>query len=91
MELQTLRESLSKARRMLASSPTEFRNERELEVTRLEHAVKRAESTVNKDRLERVEREAFSMNKKEEEGKRREGKGKWFLKKGKADIVMISG
>jgi len=87
MELQTLRESLSKARRMLASSPAEFRNERESEVARLEHAVKRAESTVNKDRLERLEREALSMNQKAEEGKRREGKGKWFLKKGEADIV----
>lgn len=91
MELETLRESLSKAQRKFASSPAESRNELELEITRLEHAVKRAESAVNKDRLERIEREAFSKNKREEEGKRREGKGKWFLKKGKANVAYCRG
>src|SRR5580765_3978416 len=65
-ELQVLRESLSKARKMLASSPRELRSEREEEVERLERAVKRAESMVNRDRTTQVEQEALSRTKKEE-------------------------
>ena len=50
---------------------------------RLEQAIKRAESMVNKDRLDQVQRDALRKAKKEEELKRQQGKGKWFMKKGK--------
>ena len=71
-----------KARKRLASSPRELRSEREEELERLERAMKRAESMVNRDRTARVEQEVLSKTKKEEAGRRKEGKGKWFLKKG---------
>lgn len=67
---------------MLASSPRELRSEREEEVERLERAMKRVESMVNRDRITRLEQEALSKAKKEEAERRKQGKGKWFLKKG---------
>jgi ribosomal RNA-processing protein 36 len=82
-ELAALRETLKQARKLLASSPKHLRSERETEVYRLEQAIKRAESMVNKDRLDQVKRDALGKAKKEEELKRQQGKGKWFLKKGK--------
>ena len=78
-----MRETLKQARKLLASSPRELRSEREDEVCRLDQAVKRAESMVNKDRLDQVQRDALGKAKKEEKLKRQQGKGKWFLKKGK--------
>jgi len=86
-ELQTLKESLAKARKALASSPLYLKSKRENEVGMLEHAVKRAESLVNKDRLDTVEQEALNKRKKEEVEKRKEGKGKWFLKKGEVTLI----
>ena len=83
MELATLRETLKQARKSLASSPSDLLSERENEVYRLEQAIKRAESMVNKDRLDQVQRDALGKVKKDEELKRQKGKGKWFLKKGK--------
>ena len=82
-ELVTLREALKQARKLLASSSRDLRSEREGEVYRLEQAIKRAESMVNKDQLDQVQRDALGKAKKEEELKRQQGKGKWFLKKGK--------
>lgn len=82
MELHTLRESLTKARKMLASSPRELRSQREEEIEKLERATKRTESMVNRDRTARVEQELLSKTKKEEMERRKQGKGKWFLKKG---------
>ena len=82
-ELNALRETLKQARKLLASSPRDLRNEREREVYRLEQAVKRAESMVNRDRLQQVEKEALSKVKKEEQEKRIQGKGEWWMKKGK--------
>ena len=78
-----MRETLKRARKLLSSSPSDLRSERENEVYRLEQAIKRAESMVNKDRLDQVQRDALRKAKKEEESKRQQGKGKWFLKKGK--------
>ena len=78
-----MRETLKQARKLLSSSPRDLRNERENEVYRLEQAIKRAESMVNKDRLDQVPRDALRKAKKEEELKRQQGKGKWFMKKGK--------
>ncbi|CAA7265840.1 unnamed protein product [Cyclocybe aegerita] len=80
-ELQTLKETLKQARKRLVSSPRDLRSEHEHEVHRLEQAMKRAESAVNKDRLDKVGRNALSKAKKEEQEKRKEGKGHWFLKK----------
>jgi ribosomal RNA-processing protein 36 len=90
-ELATLRETLKQARKLLASSPRDLRIERENEVYRLEQAIKRAESMVNKDRLDQVQRDALGKAKKDEELKRQQGKGKWFLKKGMHYITDYSG
>lgn len=87
-ELQTLKESLAKARKGLASSPMYLKSERENEVQMLEHAVKRVESLVNKDRLDTVEQEALSRRKKEEVEKRKQGKGQWFLKTGEITLML---
>ena len=89
-ELATLRETLKQARKLLASSPRDLRIERENEVYRLEQAIKRAESMVNKDRLDQVQRDALGKAKKDEESKRGLGKGKWFLKKGTRYITYYS-
>ncbi|KAH9486974.1 rRNA biogenesis protein RRP36 [Psilocybe cubensis] len=88
-ELQTLRETLKQARKLLSSSPKELRSEREHEVYRLEQAIKRTESLVNKDRLDQVQREALSKVKKEERAKRSEGKGAWYLKKGEQRKLIV--
>lgn len=80
-ELTTLRESLKQARKLLASSPKDLYAEREAEVRRLELAVKRAESQVNKDRQDRIEQEAVEKLAGEERKKRKEGKEEWHLKK----------
>lgn len=90
-ELRTLREHLKRARKFLASSPREHREEREQEVYRLEQAVKRMESLVNKDRLDQVAHEALGKVTKEEKAKRKQGKGGWWMKEGKclATIIMV--
>jgi ribosomal RNA-processing protein 36 len=79
-ELKTLRENLKQARKLLLSSPHDLRAEREHEVNRLEMAVKRAESAVNRDTREKVEQEALGNVSKEEREKRKQGKGKWWMK-----------
>lgn len=82
-EMKTLRENLKRARKLLINSPHDLREEREAEVQRLERAVKRAESTVNRDRQEKVQLEALGKAKKEEREKRQDGKKAWFMKDGK--------
>lgn len=84
-----MKQTLKQARKLLASSPRDLRSERENEVYGLEQAIKRAESMVNKDRLDRVQRDALGKAKKEEEEKRQAGKGRWFLKKGELYIYDI--
>ncbi|KAK0464169.1 hypothetical protein IW261DRAFT_1524307, partial [Armillaria novae-zelandiae] len=79
-ELQILRENLKRARKLLVSSPKHLRSERESEIEKLELAVKRAESAVNKDRREEVERLALNRLKKEEKEKQGQGKGSWWMK-----------
>ena len=85
-----MKQTLKQARKLLGSSPSGLRGERENEVYRLEQAIKRAESMVNKDQLDQVQRDALGKAKKEEELKRQQGKGKWFLKKGKPLYDMFS-
>ncbi|KAF9822135.1 hypothetical protein IEO21_00129 [Rhodonia placenta] len=79
-EMKTLRENLKRARKLLANSPRDLREEREQEVQRLERAYKRAESQVSKDRREKIEQEALGKVAKEEKEKRSAGKGAWYLK-----------
>lgn len=89
-ELATLRDNLKRARKLLASSPRHLRVEREAEVERLALAVKRAESSINRDRRERVEQEALTTAKKEEHVKRQKGKKAYWLKDGMALILVSS-
>lgn len=79
-ELKTLKDNLKRARKLLTTSPRDLRHEREQEVQQLERAVKRAESTVNRDRREKIEESALSKVKKAEREKREKGKGAWFMK-----------
>lgn len=79
-ELKILRENLRRARKLLASSPRDLRPEREAEVERLSLAVKRGESSVNKDKRERVEQDALGAITKEERDKRQKGKKAYWLK-----------
>jgi len=88
-ELSALREALKQARKLLSSSPRDLRSEREHEVHRLEQAIKRAESLVNKDRLDQVQRDALGKIKKEEVAKRTQGKGEWHLKRGEVQKVVV--
>ncbi|KAI0304684.1 hypothetical protein BC826DRAFT_1100487 [Russula brevipes] len=79
-ELTALRDNVKRARKLVASSPRHLRPEREAEVERLTLAVKRAESSVNKDKRERVQQEALSAMTKEERNKRQHGKKAFWLK-----------
>lgn len=87
-ELSTLRENLKRARKLVVSSPRDQRAEREAEVERLERAVKRAESAVNRDKRERVEQEAIASATREEKEKRKHGKGAFYLKDGMSCPVL---
>jgi len=88
-ELSTLKDNLKRAKKMLRSSPRNLREAREAEVQRLEVAVKRAESSVNRDRQEQVARIAMDNVKKEEQGRREQGKtGYWLKDSAKKDIVL---
>ncbi|KAG1747904.1 uncharacterized protein EDB91DRAFT_1345081 [Suillus paluster] len=78
-ELSTLRSNLKRARKLLLNSPADQRLEREREVGRLELAVKRGESAVNRDKREKVEMEALGKVAREEKEKR--GRGEIGVKK----------
>ncbi|KIK93335.1 hypothetical protein PAXRUDRAFT_829070 [Paxillus rubicundulus Ve08.2h10] len=80
-ELKTLRENLKRARKLLVSTPSNLRAEREEEVKRLELAVKRAESAVNRDTRERIDAEALQSAKHAEKEKRNHGKSDWWMKR----------
>jgi len=88
-ELATLRDNLKRARKPLASSPQHLRSEREEEVERLALAAKRAESSVNRDKRERVEQEALSAITKEERNKRQQGKKPFWLKDAEKKKVFL--
>ena len=81
-ELKTLKENLKRARKMLASSPRDLRAEREREVERLERAVKRTESLVNKDKTDEITQNALKKARQEEREKRKQGKKAWYMRKG---------
>ncbi|KAI9511799.1 hypothetical protein F5148DRAFT_949007, partial [Russula earlei] len=88
-ELSTLRDHLKRARKRLSSSPRHLRPEREEEVERLSLAVKRAESSVNRDKRERVEQEALSTMAKEERNKRQKGKKPFWLKDAEKKKLLL--
>jgi ribosomal RNA-processing protein 36 len=88
-ELQTLREHLKRARKLLSSSPRDQLEEREAEVERLERALKRAESVVNKDRQDTILQDALVRAKRQEKEKRKEGKGNWWMKKGNLEFISL--
>ncbi|KAI0068239.1 DUF947-domain-containing protein [Artomyces pyxidatus] len=88
-ELKTLRENLKRARKLLVSYPKDSREERELEVQRLELAVKRAESAVNRDKREKVEQEALGKASREEREKREKGKGRFWLKDSEKKKLLL--
>ena len=56
-------------------------------MNRLELAVKRAESTVNKEKRELAEQQAFAKLKREEKEKRKVGKKDWWLKDGASSFT----
>ncbi|KAF9044563.1 DUF947-domain-containing protein [Hymenopellis radicata] len=87
-ELQTLRENVKRARKLLQSSPKHLREEREAEVSKLELAVKRAESNVNRDKRTQIEREALQRVKKEEKEKRQQGKQSWYMKESEKKTML---
>lgn len=88
-ELDTLRSNLTLARKLLLNSPKDLRAEREREVGRLELAVKRGESSVNRDKREKVEMDALERVGREERDKRRKGKAGWWMKSAeKKELLM---
>ncbi|KAF8632566.1 hypothetical protein AX15_001776 [Amanita polypyramis BW_CC] len=87
-ELNTLKENLKRARKLLLSSPRNQRNERENEVKRLELALKRTESLVNKDRQDKIQMEVLRKVTKEERDKRKQGKRGWWMKEGEKKKVV---
>lgn len=89
-EMKTLKDNLKRARKMLFSSPKDLRAEREQEVQRLERALKRAESLVNRDKREKVEASALSKLRQEEKEKQKQGKGAWYMKDGTVKLVFIT-
>lgn len=90
-EMQTLRDNLKRARKLLTNSPRHLREEREQEVQRLERAYKRAESMVSKDRQERIEQEALERVAQEEKEKRKAGKKAWYIKNCTCSYTSITG
>ncbi|KAJ7071067.1 DUF947-domain-containing protein [Mycena amicta] len=88
-ELQTLRENLKLARKRLASSPKDVRDEREAEVERLERALKRTESLVNQDRKAKVDREALAALHEAEKAKQKDGKKAWWMKESEKKQVLV--
>ena len=88
-ELSTLKADLKRARKMLASSPRDQREEREQEVAKLDQAVKRAESNVNRDKREQIEHDALGKAKREEKEKRKAGKSAWHMKDCKAKFLPL--
>jgi ribosomal RNA-processing protein 36 len=88
-ELHTLKDSVNKARRRLPSVPQNLRSRHEEELTRLELALRRAESAVNRDRREKVEMEAMNKAMKDEKKLRKQGKSAWWMKRCKSLVPLL--
>jgi len=81
-EVEELKAAIKKARKQLPSTPLGLREQKEEELVNLGYALKRAESQVNKDRLDRVQREALSKAKASEKEKQDHGKKAWHMGRG---------
>ncbi|RXW22902.1 hypothetical protein EST38_g2957 [Candolleomyces aberdarensis] len=90
-ELQTLRDHLKRARKLLSSSPRDQLEEREAEVERLERAVKRAESLVNKDRQDNIRQDALARAKRQEKEKRNEAEKQELFNKARFEAIAAKG
>ncbi|EJD04095.1 rRNA biogenesis protein RRP36 [Fomitiporia mediterranea MF3/22] len=88
-EYDALKENVKRARKLLRSSPRDQREAREEELDRLERAFKRAESAINRDRREAVERQALEKAHKEEKERRKSGKGEWHMKKSAKKELLL--
>ncbi|KAH8835305.1 hypothetical protein DL96DRAFT_1573686 [Flagelloscypha sp. PMI_526] len=88
-ELSTLREELKRAQRRMSSVAKADRPEHEAEISRLELAVKRAESGVHKDKRDAVEQKALHEARGAEKRKRKEGKGNWWMKQAEKKDLLI--
>jgi len=88
-ELSELRANLKRARKLLVNSPRHLREERQAEVERLELAIKRAESAVNRDKRERIESQALKRVTQEEKEKRKIGKGDWHMKRSAKKELLV--
>ncbi|KAF8320317.1 DUF947-domain-containing protein [Clavulina sp. PMI_390] len=87
-EVGDLKTSLSRARKLLANSPAHLRDDRAAEVTRLERALKRTESHVEREKRERRQREVLGAAKKAEQAKQAAGKGIWHMKKSEKSKLL---
>jgi len=87
--LNALKAELKRARKMMSSTPRDQRDERESEVKRLELAVKRMESLVNKARQDKIQAEALRKATKEEREKRKQGKQEWWMKKAERKKMVM--
>jgi ribosomal RNA-processing protein 36 len=74
---------------MLENAPRHLKYDYEEEVQRLELAVKRAESVVNRDCMDKIQREALQKASRDEREKRSRGKGSWYMKKCEAFCLLI--
>ncbi|QRV91436.1 hypothetical protein RhiJN_19454 [Ceratobasidium sp. AG-Ba] len=79
-EAASLQASLAKARKQRADPDT---------IDKLERALKRAESAVERAKREERERQVLAKVKKEEKAKREEGKGAWYLKKSEKRNMLL--
>ncbi|KAG8849593.1 rRNA biogenesis protein rrp36 [Serendipita sp. 411] len=80
-ELDAIKRDLSRAKRLLANSPAHLRDERGIEVEKLERTMKRTESTIERSKREAFERDVVLTMKRDERQKRSEGKKEWHWKK----------
>ena len=87
-EYHLLKDNLKKAKKALSSTPLASRPEAEEEIERIIRALKRAESTVHRDKREKVEYEALAKVAREEKLKQKEGKGSWFMKDGMLRMIF---
>ncbi|KIY53375.1 DUF947-domain-containing protein, partial [Fistulina hepatica ATCC 64428] len=88
-ELQTLRDDAKRMRRLVTNAPRHLRAEREQELERMERAIKRVESIVNKEKRDKIEQDALNTVARGEREKRKQGKVGWWMKKSdKKDLLV---
>ena len=81
-EYATLRKSVAAAQKAEKTCPLREKADRTIEREQLELELGRMRTRIDRARIQERGREVLSKVKKEERGKREEGKGAWFMKKG---------